>query len=144
MTTGAAATSRSVRKYTAAATQNNFTPTKNTRRPSRSRSRHARSTRRGRNATYGYDDYREDLRKALEIYEELVETSIRVHGEDHAMTESLLELLWESRNEQLDWSIDDLTPETRLAYHYNGQYEYSADSEEDADAADAAEVLAIL
>ena len=60
------------------------------------------------------------------------------------MTESLLELLWESRNEQLDWSIDDLTPETRLAYHYSGQYEYSADSEEDADAADAAEVLAIL
>ena len=144
MTTGAAATSRSVRKYTAAATQNNFTPTKNTRRPSRSRSRRAPRTRRGRNATYGYDDYREDLRKALEIYEELVETSIRVHGEDHAMTESLLELLWESRNEQLDWSIDDLTPETRLAYHYNGQYEYSADSEEDADAADAAEVLAIL
>ena len=93
---------------------------------------------------YCDDDYREDLRKALEIYEELVETSIRVHGEDHAMTESLLELLWESRNEQLDWSIDDLTPETRLAYHYNGQYEYSADSEEDADAADAAEVLAIL
>ena len=144
MTTGAAATSRCVRKYTAAATQNSIMQTKNTRRPSRSRSRHARSTRRGRNATYGYDDYREDLRKALEIYEELVETSIRVHGEDHAMTESLLELLWESRNEQLDWSIDDLTPETRLAYHYSGQYEYSADSEEDADAADAAEVLAIL
>ena len=144
MTTGAAATSRSVREYTAAATRSNTTPIKNTRRPSRSRSRHARSTRRGRNATYGYDDYREDLRKALEIYEELVETSIRVHGEDHAMTESLLELLWESRNEQLDWSIDDLTPETRLAYHYNGQYEYSADSDGEADAADAAEVLAIL
>ena len=56
----------------------------------------------------------------------------------------MLELLWESRNEQLDWSIDDLTPETRLAYHYNGQYEYPADSEGEADAADAAEVLAIL
>ena len=38
MTTGAAATSRCVRKYTAAATQSNITPTKNTRRPSRSRS----------------------------------------------------------------------------------------------------------
>ena len=60
------------------------------------------------------------------------------------MTESLLELLWESRNEQLDWSIDDLTPETRLAHHYDGKYEYSADSEGEADAADAAEVLAIL
>ena len=78
---------------------------------------------------YCDDDYREDLRKALEIYEELVETSIRVHGEDHTMTESLLELLWESRNEQLDWSIDDLTPATRFAY--------DSDSEEDADAATA-------
>ena len=37
MTTGAAVTSRCVRRYTAAATQNNITPTKNTRRPSRSR-----------------------------------------------------------------------------------------------------------
>ena len=45
------------------------------------------------------------------------------------MTESLLELLWESRNEQLDWSIDDLTPATRFAY--------DSDSEEDADAATA-------
>ncbi|CAH0366620.1 unnamed protein product [Pelagomonas calceolata] len=84
---------------------------------------------------YGYDDYREDLRKALEILEELVETSIRVHGEDHVMTESLWDLLWQVRDEQLDWSIDDLTPETRLAYHYDGKYEYSADSEEDADTA---------
>jgi len=78
---------------------------------------------------------REDLRKALKILEELVETSIRVHGEDHVMTESLWDLLWQVRDEQLDWSIDDLTPETRLAYHYDGQYEYSADSEEDADTA---------
>ena len=39
MTTGAAATSRSARRYTAAATLNNTTPTKNTKRPSRSRSR---------------------------------------------------------------------------------------------------------
>ena len=42
MTTGAAATSRSARKYTAAATRNNITPTKNIRRPSRSRSRRVR------------------------------------------------------------------------------------------------------
>jgi hypothetical protein len=46
MTTGAAATSRSVSEYTAAATRSNTTPTKNTRRPSRSRSRRARTTRR--------------------------------------------------------------------------------------------------
>ena len=36
MTTGAAATSRCVRKYTAAATQKSIMQTKNTRRPSRS------------------------------------------------------------------------------------------------------------
>ena len=39
MTTGAAATSRCARKYTAAATRNNITPTKNIKRPSRRRSR---------------------------------------------------------------------------------------------------------
>jgi len=48
MTTGAAATSRFARRYTAAATQNNTTPTKNTRRPSRSRSRNAPTTRRAK------------------------------------------------------------------------------------------------
>ena len=42
MTTGAAATSRSARRYTAAATLSNTTPTKNTRKPSRSLSRRAR------------------------------------------------------------------------------------------------------
>ena len=57
MTTGAAATSRCVRKYTAAATRSNITPTKNTRRPSRSRSRRARTTEtrealRARDTTY--------------------------------------------------------------------------------------------
>ena len=44
MTTGAAATSRCVRRYTAAATRSNTTPTKNTRRPSRRPSRRARTT----------------------------------------------------------------------------------------------------
>ena len=76
--------------------------------------------------------------KSIEILEELVETSIRVHGEDHEIIESLWDLLWQVRDEQLDWSIDDLTPETRLAYHYDGQYEYPADSEEDADDDDTA------
>jgi hypothetical protein len=51
MTTGAAATSRCVRKYTAAATQNSIMQTKNTRRPSRSRRRRARTTRKARRAT---------------------------------------------------------------------------------------------
>ena len=41
MTTGAAATSRSARKYSAAAAPSNITPTKNTRRRSRSRSKRA-------------------------------------------------------------------------------------------------------
>ena len=41
MTTGAAATSRCVRKYTAAATQNNTTQRKNIRRQSRRQSRNA-------------------------------------------------------------------------------------------------------
>ena len=93
---------------------------------------------------HGYDDYRYDLRKSIEILEDLVDDSVRVRGEDHEYTRLTLDILWKVRDEQLDWSIDDLTPETRLAYHYSGQYEYSADSEEDADAADAAEVLAIL
>ena len=43
-TTGAADTSRSARKYPAAVAPNNTTPTKNTRRPSRSRSRRAPRT----------------------------------------------------------------------------------------------------
>ena len=74
----------------------------------------------------------------------MVDDSVRVRGEDHEYTRLTLDILWKVRDEQLDWSIDDLTPETRLAYHYNGQYEYPADSEGEADAADAAEVLAIL
>ena len=50
-TTGAAATSRSVNEYTAAATQNSIMQTKNTRRRSRSRSRRAPRIRRARRAT---------------------------------------------------------------------------------------------
>ena len=53
-------------------------------------------------------------------------------------------LLWQVRDEQLDWSIDDLTPETRLAYDFDSQLEYSADSERDADTVDFSELLAIL
>ena len=50
-TTDAAGTSRFVKKYTAAATRNSTTPTTNARRPSRSRSRNAGTTRKGRRAT---------------------------------------------------------------------------------------------
>ena len=50
-TTGAAGTSKSVRRYTAVATRNNVTPTSNVRRRSRSRSRRARTTRRAKRAT---------------------------------------------------------------------------------------------
>ena len=85
---------------------------------------------------YGYDDYRDDLRKSIEILEDLVVDLIRVLGVDHEETRAALGLLWQVRDEQLDWSIDDLTPETRLAYDFDSQFEYSADSE-DADAATA-------
>jgi hypothetical protein len=50
MTTGAAATSRFVNEFTAAATRSNTTPTKNTRRPSRSLPRRAPRTQRARPA----------------------------------------------------------------------------------------------
>ena len=50
MTTGGAATSRSARRYTAAATRSNTTPTKNTRRPLRRPSKHAPTTKRASHA----------------------------------------------------------------------------------------------
>ena len=84
---------------------------------------------------YGYDDYRDDLRKSVEILEDLVDDSVRVRGEDHEYTRLTLDILWKVRDEQLDWSIDDLTPETRLAYDFDSQFKYSAESEEDADGA---------
>ena len=73
MTTGAAATSRSVRKYTAAATRNNITPTKNTKKPSRSRSRRARND--GATA--------DDLLAALKMLEETARTARHVLGAAH-------------------------------------------------------------
>ena len=85
---------------------------------------------------YGYEDYREDLRKALEIFEELVETSIRVRGADHAITENVRQVLRKARDEQLDWCIDDLTPATFRACGPGLLLESSTDSE-DADAATA-------
>ena len=75
MTTGAAATSRSVREYTAAATQNNTTQTKNTRRPSRSRSRRAPRT-----------STLDDLHEAVTMFEETARTARRVLGSAHPTT----------------------------------------------------------
>ena len=72
---------------------------------------------------------RQFFAKSIEILEDLVVDLIRVLGVDHEETRAALGLLWQVRDEQLDWSIDDLTPETR--------FQYSAESEEDADAATA-------
>ena len=80
MTTGAAATSRCVRKYTAEATRSNTTPTKNTRRPSRSRSRNAQSLYRDPAATL------DDLREAETTLTQLERTSRRVLGGAHPVT----------------------------------------------------------
>ena len=93
---------------------------------------------------FGYDDYREDLRKALEIPEELVDEAVRVRGADHKITESVRRELRNARNEQLDWCINDLTPATFYECGPGLLLESSTDSEGEADAADAAEVLAIL
>ena len=67
MTTGAAATSRCARKYTAAATRSNITPTKNTKRPSRTRSRRAPRTRKARRATGSLEDYVKTARAKLTL-----------------------------------------------------------------------------
>ena len=75
MTTGAAATSRCVRKYTAAATQSNTTPTKNTKRPSRRRSRRAPTL--------------DEQREAWKILESTMRTATRVLGPQHPTTYDL-------------------------------------------------------
>ena len=85
MTTGAAATSRCVRKYTAAATRNSIMQTKNTRRPSRSRSRraprtYAQSLVRADGATL------DDLHEAVTMFEETARTARRVLGSAHPTT----------------------------------------------------------
>jgi len=95
MTTGAAATSRSVNEYTAPATQNSIMPTKNTRRPSRSQPRRAPRTRR---ATATPDD----LREAVTTLEDAERRARRVFGGVHPTTVGLgaeLKLLRESLRE---------------------------------------------
>ena len=96
MTTGAAATSRCARKYTAAATRNNTSPKKNTRRPSRSRSRNARTTRRARNARRNYagglygDDGAtlDELRESVTTFEEIERIAHRALGSAHPLTKA--------------------------------------------------------
>ena len=98
MTAGAAATSRCARKYTAAATQNNTTPTKNTRRPSRSRSRNARTTRRAMDpdATEG------DLREAEALFEEGFRMSRQILGAAHPETKTKQNTLSQIRKKLAD------------------------------------------
>ena len=76
MTTGAAATSRCVRKYTAAATLSNTTPTKNTRRPSRSRYRDDAAT-------------LDELREAVTTLEDAGRIARRVLGGAHPIIPDL-------------------------------------------------------
>jgi hypothetical protein len=72
MTTGAAATSRCARKYSARAARKNTTPTKNTRRPPRSRSN-----------IYSAQDARESKERVLgRLYQRAVE----LHGAAHERT----------------------------------------------------------
>ena len=65
---------------------------------------------------YGYDDYRDDLRKSIEILEDLVDDFDRVLGVDHEESRLAFDTLWQVRDVQLDWCIDDLTPATQDAY----------------------------
>jgi hypothetical protein len=77
MTTGAAATSRCARKYTAEATRSNTTPTKNTRRPSRSRS-----------IVFTEDAAIEDMTIGQKYLEEASRKCQRVFGPEHFLTET--------------------------------------------------------
>ena len=95
MTTGAAATSRFVNGFTAAATQNNTTPTKNTRRPSRSRSRSSNDVTLRMRWNYAKALYRgnraegatlDDLREAVTSLEDTEQTARRVLGSAHPLT----------------------------------------------------------
>jgi hypothetical protein len=65
---------------------------------------------------YGHDDYRGDLRKALVIMEELVETFSLVYGPNHNRTMSVVSNLRAARQVQLDWRVDDLTPATIASF----------------------------
>ena len=63
------------------AARNNTTPTKNTRRRSRTRSRSARTTHFDPAAT------RDDLRESVETYEDAGQIARRVLGDAHPLTE---------------------------------------------------------
>ena len=104
MTTGAAATSRFVKGSTAEATQSNTTPTKNTRRPSRSRPRHARRTRRAKmRRVYAAAFYMDagatldDVREAVDTLEDAERTARQVLGSAHPLTTAIERSLKSSR-----------------------------------------------
>ena len=71
---------------------------------------------------FGYEDYRDDLRKALEILEELYHQTIwdpRFAADAKAeAVQNLSIVLFKVRNQQLDWCIHDLTPATFQAYRH--------------------------
>ena len=91
MTTGAAATSRCVRKYTAAVTLNNIMLTKNTRRPSRSRSRNAPSAPEGdildvqNNLANSYVNLGR-FEEALPLRRDVYSGRLRLDGEEYLIT----------------------------------------------------------
>ena len=97
MTTGAAATSRSARKYTAAATQKNTTPTKNTRRPSRPRSTLRMTQIYALGLYLDADATLDDLREAVTRLEETERTTRRVFGSAHPITSKIEQSLRDAR-----------------------------------------------
>ena len=88
MTTGAAATSRFVNESTAAATQSSIMQTKNTRRPSRRRSRRAADDRKlyAQALCRDPDATLDDLREVVATLEELERIARRVLGGEHPRT----------------------------------------------------------
>ena len=77
---------------------------------------------------YGYDDYRDDLRKAMDLLEDTLETTTELMQkfyDDDDIPEELISpgiisrSLHKVRETQLDWCIHDLTPATLLAYGFD-------------------------
>ena len=99
MTTGAAVTSRCVRKYTAAVTQNSIMQTKNTRRPSRPRSRNALRMRCNYAEALCNDTGAtlDDIREAVTTLEDTERTARRVLGGAHPDTMRIEKSLREAR-----------------------------------------------
>ena len=86
MTTGAAATSRCVRKYTAGATRNNITPTKNTRRPSRPQGKAGKRTLAAANNYINLLRILKRFKEARSLLRKTTPLAQRVLGEGHQVT----------------------------------------------------------